>query len=347
MSLNFIQLVQNHIHSLVSKKENLWKISFLTEVKTTNIHRGSDSKSWERFMLCTLSIVCHTGYMMRVQYSSGECCQWACCIHKHKEETGASCGVKRSNDGCCIHGDKDYMLHSSSASICNGTQDHSSMWGGSLTQCWLWSMEQALFHYHLYSQFTSCFSRELKGTVWSPNWCKDVFTFMKQRTRRQHSMQTSWSQGRVPAFVLALWAGCVHISVFTVLPQAAAVLSAVCVWRRFERNKKLWHDIWGSRWQNVSHGKETKGPSVWLVYSPCWSRTRMLTFFFLPLSPGSLKFCSVTSPSSSLQSDSSESDVSLSPDSLSSTSATSWGHGDKITRLVKDALKAAKWRETD
>lgn len=208
-------------------------------------------------------------------------------------------------------------------------------------------VEQALFHYHLYSQFTSCFSRELKRTVWSPNWCKDVFTFMKQRTRRQHSMQTSWSQGRLPAFVLALWAVCVHISVFTVLPQAAAVLSAVCVWRRFERNKKLWHDIWGSRWQNVSHGKETKGPSVWLVYSPCWSRTRMLTFFFLPLSPGSLKFCSVTSSSSSLQSDSSESDVSLSPDSLSSTSATSWGHGDKITRLVKDALKAAKWRETD
>lgn len=42
-------------------------------------------------------------------------------------------------------------------------------------------------------------------------------------------MQTSWSQGRLPAFVLALWAVCVHISVFTVLPQAAAVLSAVCV----------------------------------------------------------------------------------------------------------------------
>lgn len=153
---------------------------------------------------------------------------------------------------------------------------------GWVTQCWLWSMEQALFHYHLYSQFTSCFSRELKWTVWSPNWCKDVFTFMKQRTRRQHSMQTSWSQGRLPAFVLALWAVCVHISVFTVLPQAAAVLSTVCVWRRFERHKKRNSDMTSEDLVGKTFPMEKKlkvplsdsstppagpGPGCWLSFS--------------------------------------------------------------------------------
>lgn len=277
----------------------------------------------------------------------------ACCIHKHKEETSTSFGGKLSNDRCCIHWDKDNMLHSSSASICNGIQDPCGMGHSLNAGCGAWSrlcFITICTHNSLPASAESWserFEAQTDARMCSRSWNGGTGdnTACRHRGHRVDSQHLFWLYGQ---FVCTF-----QYSLYSHRHESAAFLSAVCVKKVWKKQKiKLRHDIWGSRWQNVSHRKETKGPFVWLVYSPCWSRTMMLTFFFLPLSPGSLKFCSVTSPSPSLQSDSLESDVSLSPsellpDSLSSTSATSWGHGDKITRPVKDALKAAKWRKTD
>lgn len=137
----------------------------------------------------------------------------------------------------------------------------------------------ALFHYHLHSQFTSCFSRELKWTGWSPNWCKDVFTFMKQRT--------SWSQGRLPAVVLALWAVCVHTSVFTALPQAAA-LTSVCEEGLKETKKKnsdmTSEDLVG---KTFPMGKKLKVPLTRLL--PLLVQNHDADFLFLAFVSGQFK----------------------------------------------------------
>lgn len=105
-------------------------------------------------MLCTLSIVCHTGYMMRVQYIAQA---------SAVSEPAVSTNTKKKQAPHVVeNGPMMDAASTETKTICCTVQVPGSfIHVGWVTHSML-VVEQALFHYHLYSQFTSCFSRELK-----------------------------------------------------------------------------------------------------------------------------------------------------------------------------------------